>query len=494
MNYIYLNELYIIDELIKIIDYNPNTQKKIIEEIRNYLTENAMIIQKNQPNKNTKLIENFKGMNEKIKQIKKEQTKGKYYAILKYIYKKEIEKVNDKVYCSAILEEIINEKEIIKISNDIFQLLLESYTDLKEFENIKDDLLDSKDNIIKLLNRKLSDDSKDYYLALSETLIYFFEGNSLIYLKDFSDIETFVKVKKGHVKVFKKCNEFLHKIHNNNISEGLTYITELFCLGYIKAFCYIFIKMHDKKKFIPDNIIKIINESDKINMVKLYIYKIIYNKNNKQINAFLNSEIIKKYNLNAYTDFNKFFNKEETEKLELFSYDNNSSNESYKNLYKNPEEHRKNQFEDKITKEDICPKKKLKFDDFYMVANNLILSKLNNENFENDKSYINFYLNVCEPLYRKDNDDDNGNKKLIALMKFLFEKDTYKEIKKEYSIDSEDIDALLYGYRYCLNEVKDKEGDYIYSYLYNKNNLIDFDQKFYPGNDNNNKEEPYYEL
>ena len=489
----YLNELYIIDELTKIIDYNPNTQKKIIEEIRNNLTENAIIIQKNHPNKNTKLIENFKNMNEKIKQIKNEQTKVKYYDTLKYIYKKEIEKVKDKVYCSAILEEIINEKEIIKISNDIFRLLLESYTDLKEFKYIKDDLLKSKDNIIKLLNKKLSDDSKDYYLALSETLIYFFEGNSLIYLKDFSDIETF-EVKKGHVKVFKECNEFLQKIHNNNISEGNRYITELFCLGYIKAFCYIFIKMHDKDKFIPENIIKIINENDKINMVKLYIYKIIYNKNNKQINAFLNSEIIKKYNLNAYTDFNKFINKEEIEKLELFSYDNNSNNAYYKNLYKNLEEHRKNKFEDRITMEDISPNKKIKFDDFFMVANNLILSKLNNENFENDESYINFYLNVCEPLYRRDNDDDNGSNKLIALMKFLFEKDTYKEIKKEYSIDSKDIDALLYGYRYCLNEVKDKEEDYIYSYLYNQNNLSDFDQKFYPGNDNNNKEEPYYEL
>ena len=169
--YTYLNELYIIDELTKIIDYNPNTQKKIIEEIRNNLTENAIIIQKNQPNKNTKLIENFKDMNEKIKQIKNEQTKVKYYDTLKYIYKQEIEKVNDKVYCSAIIEEIINEKDIIKISTDIFRLLLESYTDLKEFKYIKDDLLKSKDNIIKLLNKKLSDDSKDYYLALSETLI-----------------------------------------------------------------------------------------------------------------------------------------------------------------------------------------------------------------------------------------------------------------------------------------------------------------------------------
>ena len=34
----------------------------------------------------------------------------------------------------------------------------------------------------------------------------------------------------------------------------------------------------------------------------------------------------------------------------------------------------------------------------------------------------------------------------------------------------------------------------MYIYIYNKSKLSDFDQKFYPGNDNNNIDEPYYEL
>jgi hypothetical protein len=205
------------------------------------LTENAKIIQKNQSNKNETLIENFKGMNKLLTKIKNEQSKSKYYATLKYIFKKEIQKVKDTIYCAAILEKIINEKEIVKISNDIFQLLLDSYMDIEEFKNIKNKLLNSKDNIIKLLNKKLSDDSKDYYLALSETLIYFFERNTLIYLKDFLDNE------KESLNVFKECNKFLCELQRNQISEGNTFITELFCLGYLKAFSYTFIKMHDKK-------------------------------------------------------------------------------------------------------------------------------------------------------------------------------------------------------------------------------------------------------
>ena len=485
--YTYLKEIYIIDELIEIIYYNPNAEEKIIKEIRNKLTENAIIIQKNQPNKNYKLIENFKGMNNLLPKIKNEQTKNKYYETLKYIYKKEIQKVNDTVYCSAILEEIIKEKEIIKISNDIFQILLESYTDIEEFDFLKDNLLKSKNNIIKLLNSKLPDESRDYYLALSEAMIYLFERNSLIYLKKFSDVKTFIKEseKEGHLMIFKECNKFLDKY--NHINEGLTYITKLFYIGYIKSFCYTFIKMHDKNKFNPKNVIKIINKSDKINMVKLYIYKIIYNKNNKQINVFLNSEIINKYKLDTYEGFNEFINKEEIEKLEQFTFDDNKSK-----IFKILKEYEEKQFEEKITKLDFNPKKD--FDNFFMAAYKLILSKLNNEDFESDNSYINFYSNVCEPLYKKDDDEDDGKNKLISLMRFLFKKDVYIDIKKEYKINSDDINALLYGYRYCLNEVKDKEGDYIYSYLYNKSKLSDFDQKFYPGNDNNNIDKPYYEL
>ena len=129
-----------------------------------------------------------------------------------------------------------------------------------------------------------------------------------------------------------------------------------------------------------------------------------------------------------------------------------------------------------------------------MASYDLVLSKLNNEDFENDNSYINFYSNVCEPLYKNDYEEDYERNKLISLMKFIFEKETYLEIKKVYSINSKDIEALLYGYRYCLNEVKEKKRGNIYSILYNINNLSDFDQKFYPGADDNKEEEPYYEL
>ena len=484
-----LNEVYAIDELIQIIEYNPNANKKIIESIRNYLTENSKVLQKIDSNKNNIMIKNFKDMNESLTKIKDEQMINKYYETLKNIYKKEIQKVNDNIYRQAILEEIIKEKEIFKKSNDIYQILLNSY--MENLEEAKDKLLNSKDNIIILLDKKLSDESTDYYLQLSESLIYFFEKNSLVYLKQSSDLkddkddkdDTGLKV----LTVFKESNHFLCEF--NSISEGNAYITKLFCISYIKSYCYLFIKMHDKKEFNPDDIIKSIIKYDKSNMVKLYLYKIIFNKNKRQINVFLDNTIMNKYKLDKYKGkdkdndfyFTNFFNPEEMKQLKQFSYGN--FNTTNNDIYTNLEKFRNEKFEKQININDITNEEEIDFDNFYMAAYKLILSNLNNEEFEDDASYINFYKNVCKPLY-KDN-------KILSLMKYIFDKETYSKVKKENEINSEDIESLLYGYRYCLNEMVEEGDKNIYSYLYKKNNS-DFNKKFYPGNDNENK--PYYEL
>ena len=491
-----IDELFIMDELIKIIEYNPNVSKKIIKQIRDKLVENAKMIQKEESKE--KLTENFRSLNDLLTKIKNVQTKEKYYATLKYIYKKEIEKVNDKIYCKVILEEIIKQKEILKISNDIIQYLLIKLGDISYFESIKTYLLDSKDNIITLIDEKLysGNSSKDYYIALSEVMIYFFERISLLYLEGFSKIEAFIEEKedKGHLYVFKECNKFLSDINKDEIDEELNKkninITKIFCIGYIKTFCYMFIKMHNKKRFKPESVIEIINESDEINMVKLYIYKTIYNRNKKQMNIFLDDNIIKKYKLKNYKGFEEFIKSEDIEKLENLTFFDNKSNEIFKIL----EENSNNEFKDEISQEQIS-KPRNNFDDFYIAAYQLILPKLIDEDFEDDNSYTNFYENVCKPLYRIEDCDEQDNK-LLSLLKIFFEKDTYLKFKEEYEIIPEDIEVLSYGYRYCLNEVKSKtnrEGDYIYSYLYNKDNMDDFYKKFYPGNDNN-KDEPYYEL
>ena len=126
---------------------------------------------------------------------------------------------------------------------------------------------------------------------------------------------------------------------------------KLFCKSYIKSYCYTFSKMHDKPKFNPKNKIKEINENDKINMVKFYIYKIIYNKNNKKIGVFFNNAIKNKYKFGQYINFKDSIKSENEAQL---NYEKNKSkNENYKELCKKIEDYRKDEFGKEITKEDI---------------------------------------------------------------------------------------------------------------------------------------------
>jgi hypothetical protein len=205
-----LNEIYIIDELIQIIEYqyqkgiNINT----ITEIRKNLRDSAIKIKSGQI---IKLGINFENIYEILKnEEKNEKYYSRYYDILKYIYMKEIEKVYDIEYRKTMVQLLIKEKNIIKKSNDIFQKLFESYLlnkdDKIDLKNFKLKVGDS-DPIIKCFNDNLDIKNKNNqnYLALKETLIYFFEKNSLIYLENKSLEDEEPK------NIFLDCNKYLYE-------------------------------------------------------------------------------------------------------------------------------------------------------------------------------------------------------------------------------------------------------------------------------------------
>ena len=504
---IYLNELYIIDELIKIIDYQMSKGIKIesIIKFRNILRDNALILQLD---KKKDLEDNIKNLYNLLRSEERdEKYNRKFYDTLKYIFLKEIKKINDILYRATILELLIKEKDIIKISNDIFQIFLKSYFEKEGFKNTLEELLnggEGKDDIIKFIDKKLYDEEKNNYFALSETLLYLFEKNSLIYLKSNKK-----SLDKEPMEIFKDCNKFLeNKDKSEKYYDKLKNIAKLFCLGFIKAFCYTFIKRHEKSGFEPKAIIDKINKYDKMNMIKLYIYKIIYNLNNKQIDIFLKKGTsYDKYKLILYNDIDKFieFKGEELFKDEIETLDNDNSN--YKNIYNILLNYKNNgKFKKKITKselinnnEDENNKEKFKFDNFYMASYNIILLNLKKNKFVESEYYNNFFINICVPLFGENKEEinineDNKINKLFKLIQFLFDKNEYSKIKDIYSIKAENIDSLLYGYRYCLNEIAEekKRRECIYSSLYDINKIDYLKEKFYPGSDT--KDESYYEL
>jgi len=186
-----LNEMYIIDELIAIIELQKmkdiNIQK--IRVMRTLLRENSFIIQKDQPDKYSELIVNFQNIyeniiEEKMNEIKTEEDKiydNKYYDTLKYIFLKEVSKIIYINYRIKIFGKLISDKEIIKRSNDILQILLKKTikTGKSEKDGFKSILNNLKkgDQIVRLIENNLLNNQEDNYLSLQETILSFFEKN-----------------------------------------------------------------------------------------------------------------------------------------------------------------------------------------------------------------------------------------------------------------------------------------------------------------------------
>ena len=387
-----LNEMYIIDELISIIEFQKLKKLDIkkIEKIRCYLRDNALIIQNDQPDKISELIVNFQNIYDLLfsKEIDKESDihyKNKYYDTLRYIFSKEIIKIIDANYRSKILEKLIIEKEIIKKSNDIFQILLKLYikTGKEDFPKNLDNIRNGKDEIIKLIENNLTNIKEDNYFSLSETLLYLFEKNSFIYLNNvLNEEKNPVLLESTPLEIYEKCIEFLQNYQfgsNKHDKHGrkIKHIPKLFCLAYIKVYCTTFIQMFDdiNPKFKePEKIIESINKNDlNKRMIKLYIYKILYNKNQKQIDVFLNMEYKRKYLLEKYKDFNDFIKFPNEDKIN-YGFDN----KNYENIYQIFEKYKKDNFKKEINKEEINADE-LSIDTLYIISINLILSNLKKE-------------------------------------------------------------------------------------------------------------------
>ena len=482
---IFLNEMYIVDELMKIIELFQNNIKKI-NEIKNELIENAQIIQKYSFKVDTseKLCDELNDNIDRIYNIMmKEQKSEGFYDKLRYILFKEIKKISISYYRFHIFSKIIEENQMIKKSNDIFQIILYNYVRKDKFKDNRNAILNSKEEILKLIEEKLTEKDKINFV-LFETLLYFFEKNSLNYLKISSNKKN--KEKKNEedepLEILEGCIEFLNYYISkpDKVASKLKEIGKLFCLGYIKAYISNFIKIldNDKNKLDTKKILDIINGNDSIcKMIRIYIYKILYNKYN--IDVFINTESINKYKLKDFKDFNTLVKPDELINIYKIDYEVNTLKfEDYNNSYTKIEKNKKDQFKKKISTKD-CDVNGYGIDNFYVISYNFILSDLKRNNYASDINN-NFYNNVCKILFSK------SSLKAKAIELFYNPK-SYEEIKNNYNINSDNITEILYGYRYILNELSSENKNGIYYPIYSDINLLK--DKFYPGNDSEyNKE------
>ena len=498
---IFLNEMYIIDELIKIIDlFKNNNNLEKINKIKNNLRENAIIIQKysninNDEILSEKLIYNFEDLYSLIfKDEIVNKNNKEYFDKLRYIFYKEIKKISDIGYRYKIFEKIIEFDEIIKKSNDIFQILLKKVIKKEEFVESRNNLLNSDDNLIKLIETNLINNNN---FTLSETLLYFFEKNSMIYLNyilndkeiklnleddEVKDKKDKNKKIKGPLQIFKDCIQFLqYYISKPEKFESKSKETcKLFCLGYIRVYCYTFINMilEGKPEIKESKIFDIINGKESLyKMIRLYLYKILFNK--KSIYVFINQENFKKYKLNEFVDLKKLL--QNNDFINIYKIDNKikTLNEDYYDQSKKViEKYKKDAFKNKIKEKELNIEE-TGIDNFYVASFNSTLANLQMENSDVNKD---FYKNICLPLFNKD-------KLLSKAIPLFYDYSVFKKLKENFGINPNNIKAFLYGYRFCLNELFSANSKGIYYPLYN-GKISYLKDKLYPGNDT--KPNPIY--
>ena len=483
-----LNEIYIIDELIKVIEIFKYSNFDRINKIKKYIIKSAHDIQKyankDIDNLSKELDNNFEKLYElitedddKLKIIKD----NNYYNNLRYILYKEIKKISEPSYQRRVLEKLIKEKEMVKNSVDVFQILLKDYLNLDDFKNynkisIKNSnfnkIIFGKDIIITFIDKELYDEN----IALEETLLYLFEKNSLININNFLNSNT--NLNTGLLEMLNKCIEFLDLYENKPDDAGkfLKQIGKLFAIGYIKTYCYKFIKMIDEKKiFADDEVIEVFNGKKTIcKNIRLYIYKIIYN--NYSLDFIYDDKIKEKYRLCEYIDYKDF--------MDIKEIDIEIDHKEVKTLKEKAHEDslsaikalKTEDFANQINNRDYDIQN-FGIDNFYISSFNFTLSNL--PNLEKNKSsdrIKKFYDNVCCQLFRNDNI-------LSKAVEILYNPQKFKDHKRSGKIDSNSIIPLLFGYRYCLNFLDSKTNNGLYYQIYIGNNSSYISENFFPGND-----------
>ena len=492
---IYLNEMYIIGEFLQIYEtLNSNIKIKLNLDLLNSISEvlriNIELIQGKEDS--DKLIENFHQLYELITRNLSFTDKN-YYSLLKYIFFNEIKKIADVKYRAAIFEKLLKEKEVIMNSKDILQMLLKKLIPLKkkkekyEFINSIDYLLGDEGRIVPMMENILKDNKEANNFVLTETLLYFFEKDSKIFIDRIMN----EKCKKNEVmtldneeilNILQKSIKFLDDYNNpKKYKDKNKNVCKLFCIGFIKIFCFIFVNLiqnsNNKIKEIK-KVIDIINGSKTASkIITLYIYKIIYNINNQDLYLFSVREIREKFRLDEYNSFKDINITSDCPELSIqFSLD-----KEYEEVYAIVEKYKY----DKFQKVNIEEFESRKIDKFYFASSNLILSNLKIKEFYKSETYNNFYKNVCIPLFKT-------SSTIFKAIRLLYDPEKFSKIKdsKEFQINNETLKALLYSYRYCLNEFTSDSKDTIYSSLYGKES--DIKKFYYPGNDIRNL--PIYEI
>ena len=322
-----------------------------------------------------------------------------------------------------------------------------------------------------LIENKLNDNK-----VLDETLLYLFEKSSMNYYNFIlNNPKKVVKLENEPLTILKDCIKFLDNYINKpeEIKSQVKVFWKLFSLGYIKTYCHIMFNNTNPKLDKTEKIIDAFNQENSIcKMIRYYIYKILYN--NYTIDNLKDEKNINKYGVKKLKEFEEFIKIKElsSNKFKIDYRIQTLKDNEYQNFRKDIDYFENKKFTIKIIPRNYNVKEN-GIDNFYVVSYNSILANLLSKTSEIRQK---FYDNICIPLFK-------GNGFILNAIELFYNPKKFNEIKKLYNITSDFMKPILYGYRYCLNELSKKNSNGIYYPLYDESNIKNLKYKYYPGNE-----------
>ena len=524
---LYLNEKYIIEEFLLIIraayiyQYIENDFPK---NILKYLKDLSFVIQAEPENKIVKLNKSFLNLNKyiinqlKIKNdendnFENNEEKVEYkYSLLSSFYLSELRRLSDINYKANVLEQILMNDKVIKKSLESFKILFKNILqpEIDKFENILINLTNKSDIILQMIEKKDS-------IALNDTLFYLFEKNSFIYFEKAENVDenkmkkkfaTFYEKKKSihlindePLLIFENCIKYLESLvtREDNKTKNKK-MKKLFCLAYIRVFIYKFVHIIKGAPldFEENKIIEVINgkkekkETELRKMIKLYLYKVVFNINGNNVSNMKNEKIQKIFKLKEITGFSDFVGKIGKNKVEIFLEKlllprENIKIKDFQDCFLQLQSDEKDKFKDENNVNNVIGQNRKNEEDMYYLIYSNILSKYLVETINNNKISLiqqNFWNNYLDKIYKKD------SKKLL---KTIFNPDNLKKLAENYNIQKNHIEMLLYSMRFCFKTLNssNKKSKSIYKAILFEDKY-DLNDSYLVGNDIS--ENNYFEI
>ena len=513
-------EAFSLQQILKLINalyLNKLANKENVKEIIKYFNAETKYLQKgaNSIKKLGSEFDKFYLTLEKMMGHLPPKKDFNFYKLLSAIMLDEFLKIQYSQFRENILNKILKKNDLIKFSSEIIKIIIENagiecspLTMEKNLENIKDEnstmflTLNSGNNafldevIMNIFERKII----KYFELIPE--LEEKEKHSLF--KTFYEQNKNGKNKTGIIfdksfQIFQETINILDSIsisNQKNKNKENTNLLKLYSIVYVKIYLnYLttFIINNFKEMKSIDGIMKCINNiknKEFLKVIKIYILKLIFNLKNNDYEEFKSFEFKK----NGISFFEEFESTKKTGDIMLTYFflpsepnDYGKYNEILNDYIKDTSfQNNKKQIETHIDNKGL--------DVFLLVVLNKIISNLPLADFENKDVYKNFSI-FSKSIFNSNN-NPQFSKELCLLLSSFFDSDcfknkTKKNISKENGkIDLQVFEALLYGFRFCVNSLYFEKGEnpdiknLLFPSMLTKNCEKSINSSLMPGNDN----------